>query len=59
MATGLNEQLVGESAHTMPTQELARKLYPNVPACDGIADHGSLVSNQKAQSMLGFAPRNR
>jgi hypothetical protein len=59
MATDLNEQLAAESERTMPTRELARKLCPNVPARDGITDHGSLASNQKAQRMLDFAPGNR
>ncbi len=59
MATGLNEQLAGESAHAMPSRDLGRKFYPDVPAGGGIAYDGSLVSNQKEQRMLGFALRHR
>jgi nucleoside-diphosphate-sugar epimerase len=49
----------GESAHTMPTRELAGRFYPKVQLRDGIAEHGSLVSNRKAQRLLGFEQRHR
>ena len=59
MATGLNEQFAPQNALAISTLELASKLCPDAPAPDGIADHSSLVSNQKAQRMLGFAYRHR
>ncbi len=49
----------GESAHVLPTRELARKFYPKVPVRDEVAEHGSLVSNRKAQRMLGFEQQHR
>ena len=48
-----------ESAHVLPTIELARRFYPNVPMREEVAEHGSLVSNRKAQRMLGFAQKQR
>jgi hypothetical protein len=49
----------GESAHVLPTRELARTFYPKVPVRDEVAEHGSLVSNRKAQRMLGFEQKHR
>jgi nucleoside-diphosphate-sugar epimerase len=49
----------GESAHVLPTRELADKFYPKVPMRGEIAEHGSLVSNRKAQRLLGFEQRYR
>jgi len=49
----------GESAHALPTRELAGKFYPKVPVREEIAEHGSLVSNRKAQRLLGFEQRYR
>ena len=49
----------GESAHVLPTRELAGKFYPKVPLRGEVAEHGSLVSNRKAQRMLGFEQRHR
>jgi nucleoside-diphosphate-sugar epimerase len=49
----------GESAHMLPTRELAGKFYPKVPVREEIAEHGSLVSNRKAQRLLGFEQRYR
>jgi nucleoside-diphosphate-sugar epimerase len=49
----------GESAHVMPIRELARRFYPKVPMRSEISEHGSLVSNMKAQRMLGFEQRHR
>jgi nucleoside-diphosphate-sugar epimerase len=48
-----------ESAHVLPTLELARRFYPNVPVREAVAEHGSLVSNHKAQRMLGFEQKHR
>ena len=48
-----------ESAHVLPTRELAGRFYPKVPVRGEIAEHGSLVSNQKAQRLLGFEQRHR
>ena len=49
----------GESAHALPTRELAGKFYPKVPVREELAEHGSLVSNRKAQRLLGFQQRHR
>jgi nucleoside-diphosphate-sugar epimerase len=49
----------GESAHVMPIRELANRFYPKVPMKGEISEHGSLVSNSKAQRMLGFVQRHR
>jgi len=49
----------GESAHVSPTLELARRFYPTVPVRAEVAEHGSLVSNSKAQRLLGFKQRYR
>jgi nucleoside-diphosphate-sugar epimerase len=48
-----------ESAHVLPTQELASRYYPTVPLRGAIAEHGALVSNRKARQDLGFEPRQR
>jgi len=48
-----------ESAHVLPIRELAGKFYPNVPIRDEVGEHGSLVSNRKAQRMLGFEQKHR
>jgi nucleoside-diphosphate-sugar epimerase len=49
----------GESAHVLPTRELAHRFYPKVPVRDEVEEHGSLVSNRKARRMLGFAQKHR
>jgi nucleoside-diphosphate-sugar epimerase len=46
-----------ESAHVLPTRELAGRYYPRVSMRGKIEEHGSLVSNQKARRVLGFEPR--
>jgi nucleoside-diphosphate-sugar epimerase len=46
-----------ESAHVLPTRELAGRYYPRVPIRGEIEERGSLVSNQKARKVLGFQPR--
>jgi nucleoside-diphosphate-sugar epimerase len=48
-----------ESAHVLPSRDLARTFYPTVPMRDEIAEHGSLVSNRKAKRLLGFEQRHR
>jgi nucleoside-diphosphate-sugar epimerase len=48
-----------ESAHVLPTRELAGRFYPNVPINGAIGEHGALVSNEKARKQLGFEPRHR
>jgi nucleoside-diphosphate-sugar epimerase len=45
-----------ESAHVLPTRELAGRFYPAVPIREEIEEHGSLVSNRKARTVLGFEP---
>jgi nucleoside-diphosphate-sugar epimerase len=46
-----------ESAHLLPTRELAGRYYPRVPIRGEVEEHGSLVSNEKARKVLGFEPR--
>jgi nucleoside-diphosphate-sugar epimerase len=48
-----------ESAHVLPSIELASRYYSTVPFRGVIDEHGSLVSNRKARSELGFEPLHR
>jgi nucleoside-diphosphate-sugar epimerase len=48
-----------ESAHVLPTRELAARYYPAVPFQGAIEEHGALVSNQKARRDLAFEPGQR
>ena len=48
-----------ESAHVLPTRDLANRYYPAVPFRGAIEEHGALVSNQKARKELGFEPGHR
>jgi hypothetical protein len=43
----------------MKSTDLAGRFYPGVPIRGEIEEHGSLVSNQKARTVLGFEPRFR
>jgi nucleoside-diphosphate-sugar epimerase len=62
-ADGLGFQVfntfASESAHVLPTAELAGRYYAGVPMRAEIAEHGSLVSNEKARRLLGFEPWQR
>ena len=47
-----------DSTHTMPTAELAKKVFPNVqytPATDNPRE--GLIDIRKARKMLGFDPK--
>ncbi len=40
----------------LPTAELLRRFYPNVPLRRGLDEFETLLSNRKAREMLGFRP---
>jgi nucleoside-diphosphate-sugar epimerase len=44
----------GESACVEPIRNLVRRFYPNVPIREPLDEFGSLLSNRKAVSLLGF-----
>jgi nucleoside-diphosphate-sugar epimerase len=44
----------GESACVEPIRSLVRRFYPNVPIHEPLEEFGSLLSNRKAVSLLGF-----
>ena len=48
----------GESAHVLPTAELAGRFYPNVEVRGELVADAPLVSNQKARRLLGFESRH-
>lgn len=47
-----------ETAHELPSAELARRFYPKVEIRGELAGDTALVSNQRARRLLGFAPRH-
>lgn len=42
----------------MPSRELMAKAFPKVPVKGDLAEHGTLLSIEKARRMLGFEPRH-
>ncbi|MGA7088031.1 MAG: NAD(P)-dependent oxidoreductase [Candidatus Dormiibacterota bacterium] len=44
----------GESASVEPIRSLVQRFYPNVPIREPLEEFGSLLSNRKAVSLLGF-----
>ena len=40
-----------------PSRELMAEVFPTVPVREGLAEYGTLLSNQKAKEVLGFAPQ--
>ena len=42
----------------LPTAELLRRFYPNVPVTRGLGEYETLLSNVKAREMLGFKPEH-
>ena len=48
-----------ETASQLPTRELLKRFYPNVPLkVDDLGEHETLLSNRKAKRVLGFAPEH-
>jgi nucleoside-diphosphate-sugar epimerase len=39
-----------------PSRELMAEFFPGVPVADSLAEHGTLLSIEKAQRVLGYAP---
>lgn len=39
-----------------PSRELMAEVFPDVPVRDGLAEHGTLLSIDKARRLLGYAP---
>jgi nucleoside-diphosphate-sugar epimerase len=49
-----------ETASDLPTAELLRRFYPNVPLkVDDLGEYETLLSNRKAKRVLGFRPEHR
>jgi nucleoside-diphosphate-sugar epimerase len=42
----------------LPTAELLRRFYPNVPVKTELGEYETLLSNRKARQMLGFRPEH-
>ena len=42
----------------LPTAELLRRFYPNVPVKTELGEYETLLSNRKAKRMLGFRPQH-
>ena len=42
----------------LPTAELLRRFYPNVPVKSSLGEYETLLSNRKAKQMLGFQPEH-
>jgi nucleoside-diphosphate-sugar epimerase len=40
-----------------PSRELMAEVFPGVPVADGVAEHGTLLSIDKARAMLGYTPQ--
>ena len=46
------------SASDLPTAELLKRYYPNVPVRGELGEFESLLSNRKARDMLGFREKH-
>ena len=46
------------SSSDLPTAELVRRYYPNVPVRREMGEHESLLSNRKTREMLGFREKH-
>ena len=42
----------------LPSRELMRQGFPKIPVCGDLAEHGTLLSIDKARRMLGYQPRH-
>jgi nucleoside-diphosphate-sugar epimerase len=40
-----------------PSRELMAEVFPGVPVADGVAEHDTLLSIDKARAMLGYSPQ--
>lgn len=47
------------SSSDLPTAELVKRYYPNVPVRGEMGEFESLLSNRKARTMLGFKEKHR
>lgn len=47
-----------DTASDLPTAELVRRFYPNVPVRGELGEFETLLSNRKAKRVLGFAPEH-
>jgi len=45
-----------DTSADLPTAELLRRFYPNVPVRAELGEYETLLSNRKAREMLGFRP---
>ena len=45
-----------EVSSDLPTRELLRRYYPDVPVRLELGEHETLLSNRRAQEELGFQP---
>ena len=41
-----------------PNAELLAAVFPSVPVRDGVGEHGTLLSIEKARAVLGFEPKH-
>jgi nucleoside-diphosphate-sugar epimerase len=48
-----------DTSADLPTAELLRRFYPNVPVKRDLGEFETLLSNAKARDMLGFRPKHR
>ncbi len=47
-----------DTSSDLPTQELLRRFYPDVPVRGELGEFETLLSNRKAKERLGFRPRH-
>jgi hypothetical protein len=45
-----------DTVMSRPNEELVRATFPNVPIRRPLGEHDTLLSIEKAQRMLGYAP---
>jgi nucleoside-diphosphate-sugar epimerase len=46
----------GDTVMQRPSRELMAEVFPGVPVRDGVAEHGTLLSIEKARRVLGYEP---
>ena len=47
-----------DTSSGLPTQELLKRFYPDVPVKGAVGEYETLYSNRKAREMLGFRPQH-
>ena len=57
---GAHSFIIAAADTVMPTPsaDLMREVFPGVPLREGLAEHGTLLSIQRAQEVLGFHPQH-